>query len=247
MRPVERGPVPVLANGQPKTVSDYKDWRADLLDRLGNYCCYCNMPLHDSPQVEHVAPKSLVASRKLDWDNMLLACGPCNSIKDDNPYAIASHFIPDAHNTHLAFAYVTRPHRKLQASIAGVVVPQANLTAGQLLKAQGTITLCGLDRVEQTPTQTRRASDLRWHYRFEAMLLATRYRSKWDTLPGTFVPLFITCLRDIVRPTGFFSVWFAAFHDVPVIKQMLIQVFPGTALCFTAPAFTPVERIPGDL
>lgn len=56
MRPVDRGPVPHV-NGVPKTVADYKDWRQDLIDRIGNYCCYCNMVLNDSPQVEHVTPK----------------------------------------------------------------------------------------------------------------------------------------------------------------------------------------------
>jgi uncharacterized protein (TIGR02646 family) len=247
MRPVERGPVPISANGQPKKVTDYKDWRADLIDRLGNYCCYCNMPLYDSPQVEHVAPKSLVTSRKLDWDNMLLACGACNSIKNDNPCSPASHFIPDTHNTHLAFAYVTRPHQKLANNTAGIVISHANLTAVQLPKAQNTIALCGLDRVEQTPMQQRRASDLRWRYRFEAMVLASRYRSEWDTLPAAYTSLFTNCLRDIVHYVGFFSIWFAAFHNVPPIKQMLIQAFPGTASCFPTPNFDPVARILGDL
>lgn len=247
MRPVERGPVPVAANGQPKTVSDYKDWRADLIDRLGNYCCYCNMPLHDSPQVEHVAPKSLVPSLKLDWDNMLLACGPCNSIKDDKPCATASHFLPDTHNTHLAFTCAIRPHLKLVASFAAVVLPEPALTSVQQQKAQATITLCGLDRVEQTRVQTRRASDLRWRYRFEATVLAARYRNEWDTLPAPFAARFTMFLRDIVQHVGFFSVWFAAFHDVPAIKQVLVQAFPGTASCFPAPHFTPVARVSGDL
>lgn len=247
MRPVERGPVPVLTNGQPKTVTDYKDWRADLIDRLGNYCCYCNMPLHDSPQVEHVAPKSLVPGLKLEWDNMLLACGPCNSIKDNNPCATTSHFLPDTHNTHLAFTYALRPHLKLVASIAGIVLPEPALPSVQQQKAQATITLCGLDRVEQTSVQQRRASDLRWHYRFQAMVLAARYRSAWDTLPAPAVSTFTTLLPDIVHYVGFFSVWFAAFHDVPAIKQLLIQAFPGTAPCFPAPQFTPVARITGDL
>ena len=128
------------------------------------------------------------------------------SIKNDALCSTASHSIPDAHNTHLAFAYVTRPHRKLANSVAGVVIPHANLIAVQLPKAQNTIALCGLDRVEQTPMQQRRASDLRWRCRFEAMVLASRYRSQWDTLPAAYTPLFTDCLRDIVHYAGFFEV-----------------------------------------
>ena len=45
MRPIDKGAVPIK-NGTPKTVSDYKDWRRDLMDRIGNYCCFCNMVLN---------------------------------------------------------------------------------------------------------------------------------------------------------------------------------------------------------
>jgi hypothetical protein len=62
-----------------------------------------------------------------------------------------------------------------------------------------------------------------------------------------FVALFLRCLRDVVVEKGFFSVWFDAFHDVPVVKQLLIQAFPNTAPCFSATDFDPVPRTAGDL
>src|SRR5690606_24842339 len=104
MRPVTKGGIPQI-NGTDKTVSDYKDWRQDLIDRIGNFCSYCNMVLNDSPQVEHVAPKSTNPALALVWSNMLLACGPCNRAKSNLPYDLSTHYIPDYHNTHLAFDY----------------------------------------------------------------------------------------------------------------------------------------------
>lgn len=246
MRPVERGPVPLLPNGQAKTVRDYKDWRFDLIDRLGHYCSYCEMPLHDSPQVEHVSPKSGAGSL-LAWDNMLLACGPCNSTKSAAPCLPATHFLPDFHNTHLAFTHKHLLHPKLPGSIAGIVVPRVGLSARRLNKARATIVLCGLDRVVQTPKQQRRASDLRWRYRFEAIVMAERYRAKWDILPPTSAKGYIECLEDIVQAVGFFSVWLDAFSDVPRIKQMLVGAFPHTAACFPPPAYKPTVRVPRDL
>jgi len=115
MRPVERGGIP-QENGVNKVVRDYKDWRQDLIDRIGNYCSYCNMTLNDSPQVEHVTPKNprpgQVAGALLDWNNMLLACGPCNRAKGNQPNSNQTHYIPDYHNTHLAFEYVIIDHKK---------------------------------------------------------------------------------------------------------------------------------------
>ena len=59
MRPIDKGPVPLRDDGTPKVVNNYKDWRRDLLKRIGPYCCYCNIPLYDSPQVEHVIAQDI--------------------------------------------------------------------------------------------------------------------------------------------------------------------------------------------
>lgn len=57
MRPIERGPVPQV-NGQNKRVSNYGNWRADLLDQFGEYCCYCNDKLPERAQIEHVVAQA---------------------------------------------------------------------------------------------------------------------------------------------------------------------------------------------
>lgn len=98
MRPVERGL-------DPNPFQDYKDARDPLIQRIGDYCSYCENALHSEIDVEHVQPKSRPPYASLVWTNFLLACGYCNSVKGDNPVAIADFFWPDADNTYRAFKY----------------------------------------------------------------------------------------------------------------------------------------------
>lgn len=56
-----------------------------LLDDLGHYCSYCELPLHDPAQLEHAMPKSQYPTFSLDWTNFLPACIGCNSRKNDQP------------------------------------------------------------------------------------------------------------------------------------------------------------------
>jgi len=178
MRPVFRGPIPKKENGEDKIVSDYKDWRYDLINRIGNYCSYCNMVLNDSPQVEHVTPKNPQPGQAigalLAWDNMVLACGPCNRAKSNNPCDTNTHYLPDFHNTHLVFESTVVVFGNQKAC---VVAPRNNLTPTQQAKAEATISLCALDKVLLNP----RATDLRWKYRFETLEIAKTWREEWNS------------------------------------------------------------------
>ncbi len=53
MRPVERGQRPVV-NGVAREYKEYGDARNDLIDRVGDYCSYCEIPVPSGPNVEHV-------------------------------------------------------------------------------------------------------------------------------------------------------------------------------------------------
>ncbi len=230
MRPVKRGNVPQIA-GVDKTVADYKDWRQDLLNRIGNYCSYCNMVLNDSPQVEHVIPKipqaGQTAGALLAWDNMLLACGACNRAKDNHTNSIATHYIPDTNNTHLILDYVVRfvNHPKKGTQVVCIPIPKSTLNANQQTKAQNTIDLCKLNVLTVNP----RATDLRWKYRFEAWQSANLiWRKNWDNWGYTKANRFIDLLVDAAKKCGFFSIWFEAFNDVPLAKNALINGFLGT-------------------
>lgn len=240
--------MPTDAAGNPKTVTDYKDWRADLIDRIGNYCSYCNMVLNDSPQVEHVTPKNpqpgQPAGSLLDWDNMLLACGPCNRAKDNNPCPATTHFLPDTHNTLMAFEHVV-DNTNRPGVMACLMKTRQGLTASQQIKAQNTIDLCKLDTI----LVNKRATDLRWKYRHETFLIALEWRQGWDNFGYKVASQFIPLLNTVAKAKGFFSIWYDAFHDVPQVLQALIAAFPNTEhSCFDAAnGYAPVSRNPTDL
>jgi hypothetical protein len=41
MRPLERGPCPLDATGQPLCFGTYQEFKPELMERLGEYCSYC--------------------------------------------------------------------------------------------------------------------------------------------------------------------------------------------------------------
>lgn len=245
MRPIERGAVPQV-NGQDKTVSDYKNWRADLLDRLGTYCCYCNIIQLERLEVEHVIAQAQGGSI-LDWNNVVLACGACNSRKNARQCSPTTHFFPDIHNTHLAFTCRIVPHPKQRGKFAAVIVVRGGLNTAQQVKAKNSIELYGLTRIPADRRRIQQAIDLRWKYRYNELIEAGVWRSNWDATPMAGQSMVLDCIRTLARKGGFFSIWFDAFHDVPIVKEALINAFPHTAGCFPAPMFDPIERIPGDL
>jgi hypothetical protein len=221
-----------MVNGIAKVVADYKDWRQDLLDCLGNWCCYCNMPLTDSPQVEHVSPKNPqpghAAGAYLDWENMVLACGPCNRAKSNKPILEAHFYMPDTHNTHLVFEYFVVLHPIRPGKFACIPRPNAHAQIDED-RAKRTIELCKLDTIKKGDD---RATDLRWHYRFEAWTYAQDCKADWDEWGKQMAAQFIPLLTKVALGKGFFSVWLQVFDQVPVVCQALIKAFPGTANCF---------------
>lgn len=73
MRPVNKGK-------SPKTFSKYREAAPYLEDRLGRYCSYCEMPIFNAPEVEHIEARSR-GGAECDWNNMLLSCKYCNTRK----------------------------------------------------------------------------------------------------------------------------------------------------------------------
>lgn len=238
MRPLDRGPAP-LVNGVPKTVRDYKNWRADLIERLGNYCCFCNMTLTDSPQVEHVIAQDINPARALDWDNMLLACGPCNRSKSNHPCPPTTHYLPQFHNTQLAFsATAIRAHPQIADDFVVFVAYRGAPANAQ--KATNTIQLCRLDR--DTTRIADQATDMRWKFRWEAVDNAQLWRTEWDNWAWQHPVAFVNLLMTAAQGKGFWSIWFDAFADVPPVRQALVERFPGTArTCFDA-TYNPIPR-----
>jgi HNH endonuclease len=56
-----------------------------LVQGIGAFCSYCESPLKGNIDVEHVMPKTPFPAGSVAWENLLLACTMCNSIKGDDP------------------------------------------------------------------------------------------------------------------------------------------------------------------
>ena len=219
MRPVERG-------AAPREYAKYGDAIGDLEERLGKYCSYCERRLPIGLAVEHMAPKKphrdhRDRDRELDWENFLLGCTNCNSVKGNTEVADADVLWPDRHNTMLAFAY----------SRGGLVRVAGGLTPDLQRRARALMELVGLDRHSQGEGGQPARRDQRWMDREEAWANAEMCRANFETLgrSGEARALVI----EAARYCGFFCVWFAVFYRHIDVKSALIDAFPGTATsCF---------------
>lgn len=217
MRPIDRGECPTENNGSKKVYTKYDYARRDLIDRIGQYCSYCNQKLPASLAVEHVKPKSIVPSLELEWDNFLLACTNCNSTKGDKPIELDDYLWPDVHNTHLAFIY----------SSDGKVEVNPELEPALKVRAQNLLDLVGLQRYKDQPTD----SDRRWKNRKTTFNKANEALELFNSARANgFEEEFISLLGLWVTDNGFFSIWLDVFSGFPKVKNKIIQSFEGTAL-----------------
>jgi hypothetical protein len=244
MWPVQRGDIPIDdKTGLPKVVNDYKLWRSDLIERIGDYCSYCNIPLSHARQVEHVVAQSL-GGGITDWNNLLLACGPCNLAKSDEQCPPTTHYLPDYHNTHLALAYEEvdfLSKGKLRHGCTVVV----SVNAPDQNKSRNTIKLLNLNNLEYEP----KAVDRRWESRYKVLLSARTARFLWDELVNDRQRiLFEQDLKNRILAEGFFSIWYIVFEDVPQVRQLIVESVKGThPNAFPAPNYLPVPLHPPDL
>jgi hypothetical protein len=224
------------APGVPVTVTEYQQWRAHLIDRIGPYCVYCDMPLTQSLQVEHVIaknpPPGVAPGNLLAWENMLLACGPCNRAKSNKPTPIGRHYFPEENNTLLPFRTVSHTSH----TDAMIVAPAVGITDDQRTRALATIGLLELDNIDSR----KAVVDLRWKFRHQALLAAEaafRLYSQHKVSPAFDLTETARTIATFAKSIGFFAVWHERFHSEPLVIEQLIHsdFFPGTAQeCFDA-------------
>jgi hypothetical protein len=238
MRPIDKGSCPQV-NGTDKTVSDYPDWRADLISRIGYYCVYCNMALSHQLHVEHAVPKVPLpgqpAGNLLAWENMLLACEKCNKAKSNKPSDETIHYLPEYQNGLLVFEAATTATR----TDALIVGHQATLNATQQTKATATIGLFEWENVD-----TRGAVvDIRWFKRYNARIevLAARNLLEMAKPSPTYdADLAGKLIAIQASGAGFFMLWFHEFANERLIHP---DVFPGVRQsCFDATTFLPIDN-----
>lgn len=218
MRPINKGTTPESENGLPITFNDYSYARSYLIERLGEFCSYCEMHLDSSLAVEHVKPKrpkgadKVIQERLLDWDNFLLACTNCNSTKGNEEINLDDYFWPDRDNTFKVLKY----------SEGGLISPADNLTDFDKNKALQTIKLTGLD---VKPTNDPKASDRRWRNRRETWDIAKRSK---QNLQRCDLPEMREQITTTATGHAYWSIWMTVFQDDSDMLRRFIDAFPGT-------------------
>lgn len=225
MRPVDKGPAPTDEAGAPKVFQEYGHARRDLIDRMGQYCSYCEAKLPTSLAVEHVKPKSINPDLERDWNNFLLGCTNCNSVKGSKEVDLDDYVWPDSYNTFQCFVYL---------SDGSVSVPEG-LHQDIVLKANELIALVGLDRKTPEPgtTEYAKASDRRYENRLSAYVTAQDVLNDLESAPEEAKPYIVQNIYRIVEAGGFWSVWMTVFDGYTEVKYGLVEALPGTCKgCF---------------
>lgn len=194
MRPVDKGTA-------PRVYTNYGAARHDLADRIGYYCSYCEMGVNNMIEVEHVHPIAN-GGNPLDWNNFLLSCKYCNTVKKANNPSRVNYLWPDVDNSDLAFNY----------SEIDVIQPKPTLNAPLNAYAEATIKMMGLDRKPGGMFEPTLA-DTRWVIRQQAWDKAKKSYNNWIKLPD---PVFAEQI-GITSLDGNYSIWCEVFKDVPMV------------------------------
>jgi HNH endonuclease. len=199
MRPVDKGVA-------PRDYTDYNDARHDLAGRIGYFCSYCEMPVTNMIEVEHVHPIDN-GGNPTDWNNLLLSCKYCNTVKKARNANRVGYLWPDVDNTDLTFEY----------SEINAIEPKYNLPQHLKTYAQATIKLMGLDRMpggREEPTE----ADTRWRSRKEVWDKANINLNRWNTKPCVEIAKIIA---DCAVLSGHYSIWCEVFKAIP---QVLVEI-----------------------
>jgi len=230
MRPLEKGDKPIDKNGRSIEFRTYGEARGILIERIGQFCSYCNQKLPASLAVEHVQPKSVNPELELEWSNFLLSCTNCNSTKGDKPISLEDFIWPDVHNTHKAIEYNEDGTVEINPAIN-----DPNLRK----KIQNLFNLVGLQKY---PT-TIEASDRRWKNRKDAYQKAKDalklYESSLNKGAGAEAAKFVA---GWAQDSGFFSIWLKIFEQHANVKKQLIDAFPGTCSNAFDENYCPINR-----
>jgi hypothetical protein len=152
------------------------------------------------------------------WDNFLLGCVICNSIKGNKDVNAIGAFMPHINNL-LCF---------IEIEEGGLIKIKENLSTADQAGAINYIELIGLDRVPGHPSYSDK--DDRWDTRLKVYDIAKRQFEKFTATPS------LTDIENIVelaRTNGFFSIWYYIFKGVNEVLRVLIDgdgtvhPFPG--------------------
>ena len=207
MRPVDKGEA-------PKVYTNYGKARHNLAEKIGYYCSYCEMKIANGIEVEHILPRNQ-GGAPLDWDNFLLSCKYCNTIKSDHNSKLSNYLWADRDNTDLAFFY----------SEANAISPKTTLAKSLQVLAQNTIDLMGLNRFpkgKNTPTE----ADTRWRSRKKTWDIAKFSYTDWKEAP------IMQMAKQIARTSlsGHYSIWTEVFKKEPLVLKEIDKIYTKIGL-----------------
>lgn len=229
MRPIEKG-------ASPREYRRYQDAQPDLVERIGDYCSYCERQIETNLAVEHIQPKSINPHLRDIWDNFLLGCTNCNSCKGSKRVNIHSYIWPDTDNSFLAFDYTDN----------GRVAIKVGLSPENTLRAKRTIILVGLDKEPGHPNRRKRPTrqDQRWLRRQQVWDLANK---NLERLTRNNTEEVRNLIVDCALARGMFSIWMKVFEADEDMRCRFIRAFRGTSPnCFSAGGI-PISRVGGKL
>ena len=217
MRPVAKD------DGGGRVYAEYQDALDDLAEQIGLFCSYCEMPIQNGPEVEHVQPKSREPALALEWSNFLLGCKSCNSTKGSTPVDRELTAFPDTDNT----------FRGLHYDRDRIALPKGLGAEEKALMVQ----LVELVKLHRHPNEEQSrdrptSRDRRYKRRGEVWLLAVDAKQDYvakgkDAVIGRLIT------KSLAPAKGFFSVWMTVFAEHPEMLKGFIGAFPGTSQdCF---------------
>ncbi len=230
MRPVDKGDD--LGEFKP-----YTNAQQPLVERLGEYCSYCERWIASGIHVEHKKPKNDYPEDKYRWSNFLLSCGNCNSGKGHGELNLDDYLWADSDNTFRAFVYDSE----------GRVLPETSYDETLNEKIKQTWLMLGLNKHpdrftagNETPTE----KDKRWLHRKQAWQKA---ETRKQELAINDTPQRRVEIVEMAGERGFWSVWMTVFQDDMDMRHRLINAFTGTSrACFDANT-QPIQRAGGQL
>lgn len=209
MRPIDKG----IAS---KTYNNHGDARHDLAEIIGYYCSYCEMSTKNMIEVEHVIPTAN-GGLETDWNNFLLSCKYCNTVKNNNNLGRNDYLWPDIDNTDIAFKY----------SKANTITPRTgsiNHVVNTL--AENTINLMGLNRVPGGAAEPTKA-DTRWISRHEAWEQAELSLVDWLQIKT------LQMAKQIARTAfvnGHYSIWMEVFNSEQTVLDQIDIIYKTKGL-----------------
>jgi len=219
MRPINKGSNPT-ENGIEIEFKEYSHSRKYLIDRLGRFCSYCENSINANLAIEHVQPKSSHLDLELKWSNFLLACTNCNSTKGKEDINLDEYIFPDTSNSFVYFDY----------DFSGIVKVKNNLSAENQKKALKTIELVGLDKCPPRvgTIEWKKASDSRFEKRLETVKITSDYFNIYNSASEESKKILILCFKDIIKRSGFWSVWIQTFNSIPEVLKEITHCIKGT-------------------